>query len=224
MFKSINQLFLFGLISITISCKTREEVNYRNKFINDSFYDISYGSGNWEHPNYKESFSFRGNHRVVVDIENVSNDIHQVIIPWRRRDDLPNTKDVIIVNAENGYEINDKYFIDINNEFGHILFKPQNSSRRYFFYYLPHNSTGGYYPKVNYIAPKKNEINQSRNEMNELLVDLSSVKKARVIKFESIDDFNSFFPMEVISSEDELDRFFSKKNKDHKSFTSLYGH
>jgi len=217
-FKIINQLFLFVLLSITISCSTIDEINYRNKSINESFYDIPYGSGNWEHPNYKEAFSFHGNHRVVVELDNVSNEIHQVIIPWRRRDDLPHNKDVIIVNAANGYEITDKYFIDINNDFGHILFKPQISSKRYFFYYLPHNSTGGYYPKVNYISPKKDEINKSGKEMNDLLVNLSSAKKARVIKFESIDGFNSFFPMEIISSEDELDRFFSKKNKEYYLF------
>ncbi|MAD59258.1 MAG: hypothetical protein CMB81_02880, partial [Flammeovirgaceae bacterium] len=112
-FKIINQLFLFVLLSITISCSTIGEINYRNKSINESFYDIPYGSGNWEHPNYKEAFSFHGNHRVVVELDNVSNEIHQVIIPWRRRDELPNTKEVIIVNAETGYEITDKYFIDI---------------------------------------------------------------------------------------------------------------
>ena len=223
-FKIINQLFLFVLLSITISCSTIGEINYRNKSINESFYDIPYGSGNWEHPNYKEAFSFHGNHRVVVELDNVSNEIHQVIIPWRRRDELPNTKEVIIVNAETGYEITEKYLIDINNEYGHILFKPQASSSRYFFYYLPHKSTGGYYPKVNYITPKKNEIKQSDKEITELLVDLSSVENARVIKFESIDKFNSFFPMEVISSEDEVDRFISKNKKEFYLFPEYRDH
>ena len=88
-----------------------------------------------------------------MELPKKSYEIHQVKIPWRRRDDLPSKKDIIIINSETGKEIKEKYFLVINNMEGHILFRPEINSLKYFFYYLPHKSTGGYYPKVEY---KKN--------------------------------------------------------------------
>ena len=194
------------ITSLIFSCKSRDEVNYRNNFINKSFYDIPYKSGNWDHPNYVERFTSYGNHRVVIKLENPSTEIHQAKIVWRRRDDSPNKKDIKIINAVNGDEIKEKYFVDINNEFGHIIFKPDQSSDVYYFYYLPHKSTGGYYPKVEYLEPQKIE-NQKDFIPTKYINNFSEIKEAKVTAFESIDDFHSFFPMEIISTKEEVNDF-----------------
>ena len=98
-FKNINILFLLLLSNFIISCTESDNLIYRSKSIDKKLYDIPHESGNWDHPNYKGKFIFKGNHRVVVELDNISNEIHQVKIPWRRRDDSPNRKDVLIVDA-----------------------------------------------------------------------------------------------------------------------------
>ena len=125
---------------------------------------------------------------------------------------MPNTKDIIIINAINGEEIKEKYFVDINNEFGHIIFKPDQSSDIYYFYYLPHKSTGGYYPKVEYLEPLKIE-NQNDFIPKKYFNNFSEIKEAKVTAFESIDNFHSFFPMEIISTKEEKVNHFKVFNK-----------
>jgi len=219
MFKNkLNFLFFLLVFICNISCNsTNKNVIYRDNIVNNSIYNYNYDIGKWNHPNYSESFTSNGNHRVVVGLDSKSNDVHQVIIPWRRRDDNPNQKDIIIINKKNGKEIKEKYFIDINNEFGHILFKPNKSSDEYYFYYLPHRSTGGYYPKVEYLEPQKTK-DQKDFIPKKYLNNFSEIKEAKVTSFESIDDFNSFFPMEIISTREESVNYFKLFNKDYYLF------
>tara|TARA_B100001989_G_C24551197_1_gene474944 strand:- start:2892 stop:5969 length:3078 start_codon:yes stop_codon:yes gene_type:complete len=212
-FKNINILFLLLLSNFIISCKESDNLIYRSKSIDKKFYDTPHESGNWDHPNYKEKFIFKGNHRIVVELDNISDEIHQVKIPWRRRDDSPNRKDVLIVDANTNKEIIKKHLIEINNSYGHILFEPILSSKKYYFYYLPHKSTGGYYPKVEYLSPKYNSNTNWNKKVKHCLENLLLVKNAKVSKFESIDDFHSFFPMEIISTDKELESYIKRVDK-----------
>ena len=85
----LNSLFFLFTIYIFSSCNiSNQNINYRNKNIEKSIYDYNYKIGKWEHPNYISPFSFNGNHRVVIGLDSPSDDIHQVIIPWRRRDNI----------------------------------------------------------------------------------------------------------------------------------------
>ena len=214
MLKNFIRLSIFFIICNIFSCNDSNKINYRDKKINKSIYSYSYKSGNWDHPNYREPFNFLGNHRVVVELPKKSDEIHQVKIPWRRRDDLPSKKDVIIINSETGKEISEKYFLEINNMEGHILFRPEINSLKYFFYYLPHKSTGGYYPKVEYKKPITSNNLEWNNQIKDVLGNISSIKNAQIKSFESIDDFHSFFPMEVISSDDEVGRYVNNFDKE----------
>ena len=210
----LNFLFFLFIVLSILSCNSLDHtIQFRKKHIDKSIYDYDYKIGEWEHPNYKKPFSFNGNHRVIVVLDSPSDELHQVIIPWRRRDINPDQKDIIIINSINGEEIKEKHFVEINNEFGHIIFRPDKSSTNYYFYYLPHNSTGGYYPKVEYVKPQKIDSDDnyiSRKGVN----NLSKIKYAKVISFESIDEFHSFFPMEIISTKEEIKNYFKSINKE----------
>ncbi len=166
---------------------------------------VTYRAGNWDHPNYTDPFSTYGNHRFLVET-NPGDTLVQVVLPWRRHDPNPQSKDIIIVDTVNNEEIIEKRILHNDNEKGHFIFKPRPTQEQYYIYYLPHESTGGYYPKVKYINPTDNSdlfmAGISADKIDELPI-------VRVLEAQSIDDFHSFYPMEVISTSEELDSFLS---------------
>lgn len=223
--KTINYL-LFVIILLSISCSPERTstINYREKNISPEDYEMLYESGNWDHPNYKNSFESYGNHRVVVEVDNQSNGIIQVLIPWRRRDDLPQEKDIIVVDAKTNTPIKIKHILEINNEFGHLLFKPNKQSSLYYIYYLPHSSTGGYYPKLTYNKPIEatDESWLSHNKLNKDQIE--NLPKATIISAQSINDFHSFFPMEIIASQEEVSQFISNHPRPYYLFPEYREH
>ncbi len=105
----LNFLFFLFIVLSILSCNSLDHtIQFRKKNIDKSIYDYDYKIGEWEHPNYKKPFSFNGNHRVTVVLDSPSDELHQVIIPWRRRDINPDQKDIIIINSINGEEIKEK--------------------------------------------------------------------------------------------------------------------
>ena len=208
---SLIQKIALLIIIITFSCtkKNNVNINYRDKDSAPSNYDVSYKTGNWEHPEYGKAFESKGNHRVLIRTPKNSKGNYQVSIPWRRRDDNPYEKDIIIVDASTNTLISNKYIIELNNEYGHLIFQSNTKSELYYVYYLPHKSTGGYYPKLEYIKPTHNQDTLWLEKIN-----IESTPKAEVVSFQSIDDFHSFFPMEVIATKKEVESFkqtFEKK-------------
>lgn len=209
----MNQLSKLAIILSILVCACSETetdtITYRNKDTTASNYEVLYESGNWEHPKYKEAFESLGNQRAVIELSTGNFSNTQVIIPWRRRDNHPEEKDIIIVDAKTNTVVENKYVVENNNEFGHIVFQPNQDSKTYYVYYFPHESTGSYYPKLTYKTPTQtedkawlNEIEQNKNEINNL-------PKAEVKAIQSIDDFHSFFPMEVIATQAEVSNFIS---------------
>src|ERR1700712_662170 len=64
-----------------------------------------------------------GNHRVVVTFNGTSN-MAKVIIPWRRRDNDPEGKRIIIQDAQTHQKITNVKTVTINRESGEIVFEP----------------------------------------------------------------------------------------------------
>ena len=89
------------LIFISYSCAfdSNDGINYRIKLASIFVDSIRYENGNWEHPEYSKPFESLGNHRFVIEIPKGSSGNVQVIIPWRRRDNKPAEKALIIVDA-----------------------------------------------------------------------------------------------------------------------------
>ena len=75
-----------------------------------------------------------GNHRAVVEF-NGSGKIAKVIIPWRRRDEHPELKRIIVEDAKTHEKVlNVKAFM-LDRESGEIAFEPVSGKGFYYVYY-----------------------------------------------------------------------------------------
>jgi len=181
-----------------------------DKFISDVIDGVKYEAGNWKHPDYSNPFVSLGNHRFKIKIKKFKKFI-KVVVPWRRRDIDLEKKDIAIVGSETERRVNNVIVLKICNEKGEIVFEPFRTEKTYFIYYLPHKSTGGYYPKVKYISPVDRADPKWRAEYKHL--DQKKKKKipcVKIIAAQSIDSFHSFFPMEIIAGKEEVKDFLKK--------------
>ena len=162
-----------------------------------------FGTGNWDADSL-------GNHRAIIKVEKSAN-IVWAHIPWRRRDFNPEEKTIIIVDAITGKQVTNILPVSINREFGDILFQPVTVPGEYYVYYLKHFMHGrSNYPNVTYPAF------QSKTERNWLAKaetsakKLNGLEKSKLVQFQSIDPFNSFYPMEIIATKSEVDDLIKK--------------
>lgn len=165
-----------------------------NELLNPDLYGVAY----WDADSL-------GNHRAVIKVEKEA-DVVLVNIPWRRRDFNPDKKDIIIIDANSGQQINNILPLNINREFGEFVFQPQTAPGEYYVYYLKHFMHGrSNYPKVTY-PPLK-----TKAEASWLSIAKNAAKsphtltKSKLIQFQSIDPFNSFYPMEIIATQNEVE-------------------
>jgi len=161
---------------------------------------LKYSTGSWNEDTL-------GNHRAVVKV-NAKSDALLAHIDWRRRDHHPENIDVIVLDAATGKRVNNVFRVNINREFGEFIFQA-TSAGIYYFYYMPHVTGKGNYPKVYYNAPaslaEKSWLGKNKLTTSPVaLKQISSFQKVTAKEIQSIDDFNSFFPMEVIASKTEI--------------------
>src|SRR5690348_706534 len=157
--------------------------------------DIQYGTGNWDRQKF-------GNHRAVITVAD-DTDIAWVHVPWRRSDNDPAGKAIIMVDAATGKVIHNVYTADINDEYGDIAFEPVTGKGIYYLYYLPYRTTGhSYCPDTRYLKPENHGDPGWLKKNNIAGTDPSYAKipSAKVIRFEAINAFNSFYPMEVAAT------------------------
>jgi hypothetical protein len=173
--------------------------------------EVPYGVGDWDEGLY-------GNHRVVIRLspEAVEKDAVWIHIPWRRRDLHPEQKSVILIDAQTGQQIMNLCRVEINRESGDFVFQPKSVPGDYFLYYLPNRMIGrSNYPKVIYPEPEQT-ADPDWLEKHRLMPDSSpSVRaedfpRAEVIEIQAIDPLNSFYPMEVIATAEEIQDLLSK--------------
>lgn len=164
--------------------------------------EVACGVGDWP------AESGLGNHRAVIRVEAKAAAV-RVRIPWRRRDFDPEKKNVVVIDAATGGRITNVLAAGINREFGDIVFQPGTAPGDYYAYYLPYQSTGrSNYPTVKYDPPSyaPDPVWLERIGIwTEKAPDaaLNALPQARVIGIQSIDAWNSFYPMEVIATADE---------------------
>ena len=143
-----------------------------------------------------------GNHRAVVKF-NGGGDVAHVKIEWRRRDQHPELKEIMVV-GENGRSVQLVGYQNITRESGEIFFKAPVG--KYFVYYMPYKNEGNSnYPKGLYLKPAN--------------IDKVWLEKVRnfpvnclVLELQSIDAFNSYYPMEVIATKRETELVAKKHN------------
>jgi len=180
---------------------------YRAPPISNVVDGVVFESGNWE-PHLAaglEGDSW-GNHRAIVEVDDPGAvDAVAVTIPWRRRDSEPSQKSIVVVDAGTALPVTDVRVLRVEPESGDIVFRPNAGSTTYHVYYMPWRSTGGYYPTVTYPALAR-ELDRDWGAAR-ADVDFAGLPRGRVTRIQSVDDFHSFFPMEVSATEEELRSF-----------------
>lgn len=143
-----------------------------------------------------------GNHRVVVQFNGTGKVAH-VKIDWRRRDEHPELKKVIIQDAT-GKAFSVLSVENFSRESGDIYFEAPTKGK-YFVYYMPYKNEGrSNYPKGVYLKAD----NYTLNNANKIAVN------ATALEIQSIDAFNSFYPMEVIATAKETAAVKSKNQSE----------
>ncbi len=165
--------------------------------------DELYGVGIWNADSL-------GNHRVIVSVDKPA-DAVLATIDWRRRDLNPEAKNLIVVDAATGERITNVCRFTIDRERGEVVFQPQTVPGEYYIYYLKNVMSGSpYYPTVNYPAfentasadwVKKNKLSGKK---------APALPAAKVVQFQTINELNSFYPMEVIATSNETARLLKE--------------
>ncbi len=159
---------------------------------------LRYRTGSWDPDTL-------GNHRAVVWVEQMRGAV-RVRIPWRRRDLHPEQVETIVIDAASGERITNVVRVEVNREFGDFVFQPKWAPAEYHFYYLPHTSTGRRnYPTIEYPAPRHTAdstwIARYRLTDTQLVTgQWRGLPEARAHEIQSVNEFNSFYPMEVIAT------------------------
>ncbi len=146
-----------------------------------------------------------GNHRAVVQFAG-SGKYAAVLLPWRRADANPANKKIIVVDAKTNRSIKNFKTRSITPMTGDIVFEPLSGKGTYYIYYMPYKNEGrSNYPKGVYLPPVDSAAPAWLQAMPAAIN-----QKGKLVAFESIDAFNSFYPMEIIASDKELQSLQSK--------------
>jgi hypothetical protein len=162
--------------------------------------EIPYGTGNWDAQTF-------GNQRAVLEVAQASEAVW-AHIPWRRRDAQPETKNIILVEAGTGHQITNLVHLAVNSDFGDLVFQAPGPGS-YYAYYLPSVSRGRNYPSVSYQPPQNDASPEwlakcGLSSQAQVSAMLDNFPRAKVAEFQAIDQFNSFYPMEVCATDAEL--------------------
>ena len=171
-----------------------------------------YGTANWNSDSL-------GNHRVVIHV-NSGSDMVFAHMEWRRRDFNPEKKGIIILDATTGKRITDILPVNVNREFGDIIFHPETVPGNYYVYYLKYISNGrSNYP--NNIYPPFHQLSSKvwLSKAKAVSENLNKIPSASLVQFQSINEFNSFYPMEIIATKKETQELIKKHS--HSSYLTF---
>ncbi|HTI08842.1 MAG TPA: glycoside hydrolase domain-containing protein [Puia sp.] len=154
-----------------------------------------------------------GNHRALVRFNGPGN-IARVLIPWRRRDLHPEERRIILQDGQTGKLILNKTSGALGRESGEIFFEPVSGKGIYYIYYMPYRNEGrSNYPKGVY---RKADTTASAEWLSSVRTSIagsngSAAQRAAgaplnctVTELQSIDEFNTFYPMEQIATTKEM--------------------
>ncbi|WPO77278.1 glycoside hydrolase domain-containing protein [Flavobacterium sp. KACC 22761] len=148
-----------------------------------------------------------GNHRAVVAFSGSGN-VAKTTIEWRRRDTNPELKKIIVQDAS-GKDIQNIKTENINRENGTIYFEPISGKGTYYVYYMPYVDEGtANYPKGIYQKPEDKADAKWLSNVKANLKD-----NAAVTEIQSVNAFNSFYPMEIIATAAETSALLAKNSR-----------
>jgi hypothetical protein len=147
-----------------------------------------------------------GNHRAVIAVDAPAEAV-AVEIDWRRRDRDAADKDIVVICAATGERVANVFRREVNREFGRLVFQADHAGE-YYVYYLPWELAGKTQFRKDFFTGITYNTVQDTSEPAWLTqhgqADLTSLPAAKVVAIEAINDFHSFYPMEVIATEDEV--------------------
>ncbi|MDQ6887631.1 MAG: DUF6067 family protein [Gemmatimonadota bacterium] len=163
---------------------------------------ISYGTARWNADSL-------GNHRVLVHVDATA-DAVQLHIPWRRRDESPELKKIVVLDASTGARVMNVTRISVTREAGDLVFQPGGASLDYAVYFMPYRRTNrsANYPRIAYPPPdstadsawlRRNRLGEADREAETW----RSLPRAQVVAFESADSLDVFTAMEIIATSEE---------------------
>jgi len=164
---------------------------------------VRYATGSWD----AESL---GNHRAVLSVAQKA-DAVWAHIEWRRRDTEPEKKNIIVIEAASGKKVTNLMRVNVYRAYGDIVFQAENPGT-YYVYYLPYTSQGRNYPKVTYQTPEDLADAAWKKAAAALTIRSSLPPFANLVEIQSIDEFNSFYPMEVIAMPEEVSRLVTSQS------------
>ena len=181
--------------------------------------DVEYGVGNWPAYFNNKDFNDLGNHRAVIQVDKAAPAV-AVHIPWRRRDDAPEQKDVIVVAAKDGSRIQNRLITNVSRESGEIVFEPSAGAGTYYAYFFPliipdtfykeGFNVDNHFPQTRYLPPGNTA---SEKWVKAVAKKSAHLPKAKVVSIESRTEFDSFYPMEVIATQAETERLKNAAEK-----------
>lgn len=166
--------------------------------------DEIYGTASWN----RDSL---GNHRAVIMVDKKAKAV-KAEIPWRLRLQHPEENQIRVIDASTGERILNVHKLYADRERCEIAFEPKTVPGEYHVYYLKTiGKRTAPYQKLEYEKysetsdPKwlKDNISKGRT---------SRLPKARLLRFESVDEFNSFYPMEVIATKAEREKVIKEQS------------
>ena len=161
-----------------------------------------YGVGHWS-----ESL---GLHRAVVKVTRQA-DAVGVHIPWRRRDLEPEKKRILVVDASTGKHLKNVLPVDIQREFGDLVFQPATAPGDYFIYYMPFTVQEGYGGYGGDYLPPDSTAEAAWLEDNGLTEDRlrqkpwNDLPRAELSEIQARTEFDRFDPMEVVATKAEVE-------------------
>jgi hypothetical protein len=180
---------------------------------------------------WPESF---GNHRAVLKISKIAEAVTLDML-WRRHDPNPKQKRFLIIEGNSGDTIKNIYRYQVDNERCRLVFGPVRKAGTYYFYYLPYEvqEDQGFYGSTIFPLPKglvsngkdylKPEGQPSDNwlKSNKVTDTTGTIvfPEAKVIEIQSRTVFDSFYPMEIIPTKQEKQKFLAKFGDDYLLFT-----
>ena len=140
-----------------------------------------------------------GNHRAAVRFEGDAEAV-RVRVPWRRRDQNPEGKAVVLTDAD-GAVIDNVLRQEVNREYGEFVFQPRPGIADYYLYFMPLEIAGLWpFPTVTYPPPAM-RADPAWRERTRLAQELP---EAEVVALESRSEFDRFTEMEMIATADEV--------------------
>jgi hypothetical protein len=157
-----------------------------------------------------------GNHRAKIHVAQKA-DAVWVHLPWRRRDESPDKKEIVIVDAANGQRVKNLLRVRIEAESGEVLFQPVSAPGTYYVYYMPFRTEGEwYFPRTVYLPPTDTADAVWKAACEPLVRQIMDGKtdglpKAKVLEFQAINEFHRFDPMEVPATAAEMKRLLAEQ-------------